>query len=218
MKTIDKLLSYDSLQEAENFTGKSYKEDTLTRTLGLHLLQKNTIEKEALLDSIDDTKFNETEEEYLRKVTDFGFETLVVLPFTNTHNVEERFYIMFHPEHSILLSWDTFTWEDDGSWAKVGKEVPKPDRNGGNIYFNWESKSPADRRQHSTDCREALKYNIDYLLESGSFLKVWGYQPFMWLLHYMDTNDPHYDYKAINAERIAMLPQDVQNIIKGDPK
>jgi hypothetical protein len=37
----------------------------------------------------------------------------------------------------------------------------------------------------------------------------------MWLLHYMDTKVKGYDYKAITADRIAMLPEDVRTAISG---
>jgi len=60
------------------------------------------------------------------------------------------------------------------------------------------------------DCREALKYNIEQLELNGSFVKPWVERPFLWLLHYMDTKVEGYRYEKINAERIAMLPEEVR--------
>jgi len=65
------------------------------------------------------------------------------------------------------------------------------------------------------DAREAIMFNIQRLLENGSFVKMWKEPPFLWLLHHSDNAN---NYQAINAERISMLPADVQKIINGLPK
>lgn len=126
MKTIkqqiENELKFDGLSEAEKLTGKSYKEDKLTEGLGFlnHIQHGNRMRN--LMMATDDTLFSETESEYYRKVVEFGFKTLVKIPFFSTSsNQEERFYIMFHYDYSILLCWDTF----------LGN------RNGGNFYYNW---------------------------------------------------------------------------------
>jgi hypothetical protein len=134
---IEEALKYDALSEAEKLTGKSYKEDEKTKAIGLlNFIQLNQ-RKNQLLSLTDDTMFDETESEYMRKVTDFGFKEVLLIPFINKEGIEERLHIMWHEEYSILLCWDTFTWKDDGSWAKAGEEVPPPSINGGNFYFNW---------------------------------------------------------------------------------
>jgi hypothetical protein len=48
---------------------------------------------------------------------------------------------------------------------------------------------------------------------TGEFLPQWVEQPLLWLLHYRDTDTPDYDYAAINAERIGLLPRWVQTMI-----
>lgn len=285
---IEKELNFDSLVKAEKLTGKSYKENDATGWLGMALQMEHSIKMNKLMDETNDTKFSETEEDYFKKVTDFGFKSLVILPFKNEHNIEERLHIMFHYDYSILLVWDTHTWGDDGSWAKAGKSVPPPSRNGGNFYYNWSpnksykgdvtstggyidngdnnnyysSMFNSDLTPHllpqelrdiqpkwtnqcfkvfesqlneweykvqsylvdnptiriwsgNHDCREALKFKINRLAENGTFVAKWKKQPFLWLLHYMDTKNEDYNYKVINEERIAMLPVDVQELIKG---
>jgi len=249
-------------------------------------------QKENMLSSVDDTCFSETEDEYFRKVTDFGFKSLLIEPFKNKHGIEERLHIMFHYDYSILLAWDTFTWEDDGSWAKSGKSVPPPSRNGGKFYYNWSPneifksdgclssggyinngdknhgfsclfnkdltphilpdylriKEPKWNFQENNwneyqklekqwsdeckeyvkennlisiwsgdhDCREALKHNINKMLENGTFIKKWKEQPFLWLLYYMDSETKNFDYKLINKTRISKLPIEVQELIRGN--
>lgn len=63
------------------------------------------------------------------------------------------------------------------------------------------------------DCREALRFNISQLKKHGTFIPSWVQAPFLWLLHYRDTKDEEYDYKALNKERIALLPLHVQAAI-----
>lgn len=63
------------------------------------------------------------------------------------------------------------------------------------------------------DAREAIRHNMERLEEFGKFVTPWTRQPFLYLLHYMDTKQDGYDYKAITAERIKMLPADVQSAI-----
>lgn len=285
-KEILEALNYDALSEAEKLTGKSYKECKITESIGFFDFILSNKRKEQLLSSVNDTTFHETEESYMKKVTDFGFKLVLTIPFMNDSNIEERFHIMFHDEYSILLKWDTHTWGDDGSWAKAGKEVPPPSRNGGSFFYNWSPNklglmctssggfiSNGDKGDYSClfnkdftphilpdelrkkrpildnnyedflekkkiwnkeveeylsknntvyiwsgdhDCREALKFNIERLLENGIFLKKWKKQPFLWLLHYMDSKTPGYNHEQITKDRIALLPEYIQEIIKGE--
>jgi len=122
---IKSVLKFDALSEAEKITGKSYKEDKETESLGFMMHIESSKIKNDMLSYMDDTCFSETESEYLRKVTEFGFELIKKISFKAKdwydEKVNEHFYIMFHDEYSILLTWDTF----------------RGDRNGGNFYYNW---------------------------------------------------------------------------------
>lgn len=277
-----KLLELDPLAEAEKLTGKSYKNDKETSNLGFLLQIQKSKETNKLLTELDDTLFSNTEKDYLRKMKGFGFDEVLKLPFVNEKGITERFYVLFHRNLGILLTFDTYTWGDDGSWAKAGEEVPHPGVNGGNFYYNWspnpkinrigltssggfmrrkadrfltmfdknfekeidqttlnivpeldwenstseersvrykEIQDALDKLGHRTvwsgnhDCREAVKLKITNMINKGVFLPKWKEQPFLWLLHYMDTKTKGYDYKKINEERIAMLPQYVRDAI-----
>lgn len=63
------------------------------------------------------------------------------------------------------------------------------------------------------DIREAFAYRLNRMKETGTFAKQWPQSDFLWLLHWMDTKAEGYDYKAITAERLAMLPEHVQKAI-----
>ena len=134
---FQKILNFDALSEAEKITGKSYKEDQDTSNLGMFLHMKMGEEKKRLLIGRSDTHFNMTEAESLQIFKMNGFKIVLQEPFINQDGIEERFYVLFDYENSILLSFDTFTWKDDGSWAKSGKTVPPPAFNGGHVYFNY---------------------------------------------------------------------------------
>lgn len=278
---IDEALNFDGLHEAEKVTGKSYKDDESTSALGFWATISNNERKRKLLSSLDDTVFSETEEEYLRKVTDFGFETVYKesffgMKFYHEDDVEERFYIMFHRKYSILLTWDTFRGHRNGgsfyyNWSpknnKVrghlssGHYIGRKDRHPLSTYFNqdltehvnpdfetivgvepkWNLNMPYNeyRELHDPwlkkfekyvednnlrsvwsghhDCREAIKHNINSLANDGDFLPVWKDTPFLWLINHGES-EKNVDYKEINKRKIALLPQDIQDIIKGDEK
>jgi len=216
---ISKALKFDALADAENVTGKSYKDDKVTESIGFINHISNAENKRELLQSVNDTTFSESEEDYLKKVTDFGFESLLIEHFTNSDGLKERLHIMFHYEYSILLCFDTFTMSKG-----------KSSRNGGNFYYNWIPNNKENRYDFTSsggfektdnglvwigghDCREAIKFNINRLNENGSLLKNWVKQPFLWLLHHGDTENEGYDYQEINNQRILKLPKKVQDII-----
>jgi hypothetical protein len=147
---VKKLIDTDPLLEAEKLTGKSYKNDKSTSMLGLAIQMEKSKKVNEILTSLDDTKFSNTEPDYIRKITDFGFESALVIPFINDKGVTERLHVFFHPRLSILLVFDTFTWDDDGSWAKAGKSVPPPSVNGGKFYYNWSPKQHLKNRGEFT--------------------------------------------------------------------
>lgn len=275
-KEIEQALKFDSLSEAEKVTGKSYKENQYTGMLGMLLQMEHSEIMKNLMDSTDDTNFSESESEYLRKVTDFGFKTLVKIPFFSTSSEqEENFYIMFHYDYSILLYWDTFNGNRNGgkfcyNWSFKNIEDKRDvTSSGGCIHHDKEKSYTAwfnedltphhlpeelrDKEPHwdlgnqkyedfkvldkefqnkieeyksdkdlyyiwcgDHDCREALKFNINRMVENGTFLKKWKKKPFMWLLHHMDSKQEGYSYEEINEQRIKMLPEDVQELIKGE--
>lgn len=225
---LKKSLRFDSLSEAEKITGKSYKEDESTVRLGMALMLENNKIKNALLEESGDTKFTNSVEDYLSIAKSIGFEVVLIEPFTSKDGIEENLYILWNKELGILLKFDSFTFGDDGSWAKAGKEVPPPGVNGGNFYYNIKLKPYKERESRCTsgggfyndgndytdiwigshDCREGLKHHINLLKENGEFLPNWVERPFLWLLNYCDTKG-EYDYNAINQERITKLPQHV---------
>jgi len=216
-KTIlRELLKYDALAEAEKISGKSYKEDDGVSFLAMALMRENNETKGELLDLNDDTKLNNKLDKYLRITKEEGFEIVLKEDFVY-EGQSDALYVLWNDEDGILLKFDTY-WSDDV--------------NGGSFYYNWipneldnsswrgtitESGGFADKRGEvwagHHDCREALRLHLHGLREKGTFVKPWVKNQFLWLLHYADTKDKNYNYHAINAQRIAKLPENVQKCI-----
>jgi hypothetical protein len=72
-----------------------------------------------------------------------------------------------------------------------------------NIGYLWQG-------QH--DCREALRFNINQLVEHGKFLPwVEGPSMFLWLLNYSEEKSEN--YKEINLNKIRQFPSKVKELI-----
>lgn len=227
---LDELLNFDSLKEAEKISGKSYKKDVDTGKLGLGLMWANSEIKNVLLDKLGDSKFSNDAESYLEIVQSIGFEIVLQESFQRD-DIVDQFYILWNDEYSILMKFDTFTWGDDGSWAKAGKEVPPPSVSSSTIYYNWKPTdweksfhltSSGGMRKDENDEKvwvgdnsgvEAIKHKVSGLVDNGTFLKKWIERPFLWLLNSADSDVEGYDYDAINEERIAKLPKHVRDAI-----
>ncbi len=148
-ETIESLQNIDPLADAEKIVGESYKTNEEAGILGMFLQMEKSKKIDELMDITDDTKFRETTSEYLRKVMLFGFEIVYKEDFISD-NTPEEFYILWHKEYSILLSFDTFNGF----------------RNSGNFYYNWSGKNKVDAGSLlSTGHYYSLYMNLDDMKE-----------------------------------------------------
>jgi len=218
-------LKYDAIADTEKELGISYKDPIVGDAVTFASMAKmweSSARKNEILKERRDTLFSNELDYYLEVIEENGFEKVLVLPFDIDDGRKEKFFIYWHPD-GLLLRFDTYN---------------STIVNGGNVYYNWEttnkdhewdilsSHGPIEHRgdedgdfywcvSGNHDCREALIHNMTRLRENGNFLKVWRKQSFIWLLHYGDTKIDNYDHESITAERIAMLPQHVQDAIRG---
>jgi hypothetical protein len=125
-KKILELQKFDGLHEAEQVTGKSYKEDKGTESLGFLLhIEKGAAMRE-MLSQVGDTQFSNKVNDYLRITSGFGFEVAYQESFKDLErNKEESLYVLFNKELGIILCFDTY-----------GENV-----NGGDVYYNWSPNS-----------------------------------------------------------------------------
>lgn len=220
--TTRDLLNFDPLDYAERLTGESCHTEA-TGMLGMALAMNHNRIKNEHLKTLGDTTYGDKLDRYTQIITEMGFEQVLDLPFTgksyNGDDPREEHYFIYAHRDGLLLSFDTFG----------GNSV-----NGGKVCYCWKPSGPANQTYGLTssgcfrnydspdrywagdhDCREALQYKLNALRENGTFLQKWpaDHNIFLWLLHYMDTKVDGYDYKAITAERLAMLPDWVQEMI-----
>ena len=213
---LGEMLRFDPLHEAEKLTGESYKQSDVTSSLGLLMSIEHNKKLREALESQDDTVLLNQLDNYVRIITEEGFESVLTIPFIGNNKADESLNIYWHRD-GILLVFDTYDTD------RV---------NGGKYLYNWVPDDWSTRCRYTSsgglethegqdvwcgshDCREALRHNIRQLRDNGEFLSTWIRQPFIWLLHYMDTKEEGYDYEEINQQRIAMLPQYVQDAISG---
>lgn len=209
---IEQALSYDALSEAGRITGNSYKEDDATVWLGMALMQEQRKVKNELLSANRDTNsWGQTLAEWMAVVEDMGFRLILTDDIPGTG---DKFRI----------------WWRDGVLLKADSYSGDTTVNIGSAHFNYHGPRNAMHRCSSSwacdkdgvavwdgsrDAREGLRFALDRMADAGTFLPKWEKQGFLWLLHYKDTKDKDYDYTAITAERIARLPVDVQDAIRG---
>lgn len=224
MNDTDQILNVDPFQQAENISGHSYKDCEQTALLGILLTMQNSQNKNQHLMKLDDTTFNNDLDRYLRIVNELGFEKVLELPFVAERHFKDEpprnecMFMFAHRELGIILKFDTY------DSVRV---------NGGNFYYCWVATDVKERSRCTSsgsyrpqddgtmywaghhDCREALRHNINKLKSKGTFLPKWpaDHDIFIWFLHHGDTQQEGYCYKEINAERIAMLPEWVREII-----
>ncbi len=235
-ESLDDMLQFDPLQVAEQITGESYKTSEYTTGWGMMLMMANGQNKDRALKERDDTCFTETIENYLRIIEKIGFKRVLAMDFVVQDDYEkeprnEKFFVYWHDD-GLLLATDTFrgnrnaakvwyNWLPKNGWKNVPYRVTS---SGGwnfadGLPSNWSQENPHaddDREMYwrgDHDAREAICHNLAALREHGSFMRPWKESPFLWLLHHGDTRDKDYDYKKINAERMAMLPDYVRECV-----
>jgi len=223
----EKLLNFDALAEAEKATGKSYKDDEETSSLGFDLHLAASTAKRRMLAEACDTYHGQPLEEYLEVVRSLGFIEAVRQPFVNYQDETktETYFIFWHPTDGILLSFDTYHCNHV---------------NGGHFYYNWiPDKTHKDwftcvssgwgndingRYVWSGDhdCREALKYHICQMRDHGKFLVPWESYHMVWLGHFTERNSKsdalfskeYADWSTdLNMSYIRRLPKDAQDCI-----
>jgi hypothetical protein len=214
---VEQVLNFDPLASAEEMTGESYKTCKLTEAIGVLSHFDHNQRKRELLKSIGDTYFSMTWDELKALLPNLGFQILAIEEFPGDDNHTEEMIFAWDPVRSALLTAHSY-------WGR--KSV-----NTGTVYFCWKptdrndwalnrcSSSPLEvngeyvGRSYGYDIREGLKHFLETADRKGTFFKKWPGKPWLWLLNFSDTRDKNYNYDAINARRISMLPKEVQELI-----
>jgi len=214
------LLSVDPLAEAEKITGKSYKVDDLTMSLGMLSHINNTQEKKKALKASGDTFYSSPWKYTEEIIEDLGFEQILVRPFL----VEDT----YAEDKKNRLEYQVFYWRKDGILMVAetyGGE--NGSTNSINLYYNVEFLSAKDAfsiassghlHRESYDegrfiwighhqIQEGLRYKLAALEQSGMFLPVWLEDPFLYLQHYGKKGN------VSVVETLSQFPQEVQDAL-----
>lgn len=213
-KELDDLLKFDGLQQAENLTGKSYKEDDTTNALGFMLAMHNNAAKVEALKSRGDTHFGRDMAWMREFLPSQGFELI------HKHDFMSR---QSYGDTQSYAECVEFYWHPEGILFKL-ESYCETSMNTCNAYFNWKSHDPRNAYFPGAsgglnngvmvghiDGREGFAYFLENARQKGEFVAKWVERPFLWLLTYDDPKTDGYDYNAINAARIAAFPQHVQD-------
>lgn len=167
--TAEELMNFDGLAEAEKITGKSYKTDKDTESLGMLLVIKAGEEKRKKLAEAKDTNYNTTIEEFDEMLTQEGFEKIYEKEFSEEeeyryhadendreseilsipYDRKSRLYVYWHPELFILLYGTTYP-----RYERQGDEIVRTGEtiNSGNMRYTVKLKDDVER----SDIRNAI--------------------------------------------------------------
>lgn len=205
--TIKEHLEFDALHVAGQMTGKSYKDDSETESLGIGLLIAANRNREQVLRKSGDTYMGMAFAEFLRVAEAEGFAILSQERIEGA-DYPDTFAILWKASEGLLMRAESYWGGESTSSASV--------------YFNLETDGFPARGSGGLcdgafigdfDCREGLRYTLAEMRNQGRFLPRWRRRPFLWLLNYAESRTNQQDYRAINEQRIALLPEDVRRAI-----
>lgn len=215
-ENLDRLMKRDPLIEAEQATGKSYKEDQGTLLLGMLNSRELERQKREALSERRDTYYDLPFTEHLVIAKELGFEQIFTEQFRGRYGTE-TFAVLWRDD-GVLMRADSFLW-GDGKPARV---------NHADIYFNHRAHDEKWWCQGSgsyvedpqgelvgvrhQDVREGLRRALGDLEEHGEFVSPWIKRPFLWLMNYTQKPEGK-GYEAVNEAVIAQFPAHVHAAI-----
>lgn len=225
-ETTKDFLNFDPIATAEALIGKRHEDwDVETdgmAALGIAMLADESKRKH--LESIGDTHFGITWNDFIEIAKAYGFKCGFCQKFTGTSwsdekGIEEEEIIFFHEEKGLILHAESFNGKSVNS-AKVYGEVKL---NGDKIEEDqWNALNGCSHGGNgngtmyfNVDVREGFRFHLDAVSEAFEFSKSWSKVPFLWFLNYMDTKKKNYNYEKINKTKIASCTPEVRKIIFG---
>lgn len=207
MSAMDDLLRFDPLDAAQKITGESYKTHDETMRLGLGLAMVHNERKAETLRQARDSHYGMTFADFRALLSELGFEEVLVETFQG-RECPETFVIAWCPE-GILAVCESYSGVRLNT-ANVLYNYRHPDGYPGGLTSSGHMRDDLWIGDH--DAREGVRHNLAALRAAGEFVTPWQERPWLWLLTYTDTKG-EYDDDAINAARVARLPQRVRDAI-----
>lgn len=217
-----KHLDFDPLLEAEKITGKSYKEDEDTNSLGVALHILHNQDKQRRLSETLDTYYNQGETHFFSIVKELGFEKVYSEKFRGQYNEDEISAWVL--KEGVLLIAETFGWNPDEerhiNKASIYYNIKPIDNDVSGLHRNLSSGGFYGKTEDlfwsgNHDVREALRYKLGKLRKHGKFITPWKKQPFIGFVpyncekSYEGISSLGWYTEAANA-RLAALPDHVK--------
>jgi len=230
-KLLKSALNFDALDVAQLLTGKSYKDDEATGSLGMLLQMSNSELLKEKLSKLDDIHFGSLYEDHLRISKDLGFEIIYDEIFHgegyDNQPIDEQYHILWHPQYGILCSSESYQNKklNSSKWLFAFKPYSYMVdsfyglRLGGSWFCTDNNFKNATIYMANWDAREAVRVQMNSLLNHGSFVLPWPEPQMLQLNTYMDWKKCEgYDYTEANIKRIDRfnkLPVEIQISVGG---
>ncbi len=222
------MLRFDPLDTAEKVTGKSYKVDKATESLGMGLHFLHIREKRQALQEAEDVHYDSSVSWYQTVATKLGFLVAHEDSFKcKSSGQEETKYVCYREKGGVLLVWDTYNGHV----------------NDASFYYNWEPNRETQPYEYTSSGQwvniegedkpriwagnhhgvEALKFNLLRLEQAGKFITPMLADPMLpWLTNREERNFSkeqdwskqfkHFD--ILTTEKLKGMPQVIRDIYK----
>lgn len=237
---IDRLLKMDPLLDAEKITGKSYKEDDSTASLGMimQVAKASQVQDEMLIR--DDTFYNMTFDYALNIIADLGFEEVYTQSKPDNRYSQDRLPVVYKIfwRGGVLLSIESYSWETKeelkvnkldffGNWipdsAKTSQWSPVSGSGGFRRRtpgFDGEIEGDPWMLVMRWDGRTALRHNLARIEAEGTFQDHWVSAQGLYLHSFVEepVRDPsNYDASWLSEStdaKITLLPTKLRAMIQ----
>lgn len=181
-------------------------------------------------ESIGDTHFGTTWQDFIEIVRAYGFKCGFCQKFTGTgpsdqectEDTEEEEIIFFHEEKGLILYAESLSNGKFVNDATVYGEVKIDEtltRKQMDALSPLSGCSCSDNgngtMSFDVNVQTNFRFHLDAIFEAFEFSKTWTKVPFMWFLNHMDTKKKKYNYKEISQQKIKASTPEVQKIIFG---
>jgi hypothetical protein len=218
-KITEKVLMHDTIAESEKILGRDhhsqFDDKDMQFVIWKAALDNQT--KKDYLQSIGDTHFGMTWDEFKNMLVNYGFINGLTYKFDYKKRKEEAI-IYYQPIKGMIVfatSWDNKSVNSGNLYAEI-KANSKEDRE---TIWRWlstggciDSENMIYETQH--DVREGLFSKLNELETAGTFLNRWTNQKrFLWFVDYAESKKKGYDNTIITQQKINKLPKEARAIM-----
>jgi hypothetical protein len=217
--SFQEMLNLDPLLLAEKITGKSYKDDKETSSLGLllHIAKGEQVRDEMTLR--DDTFYSSPFDDAYRIYGELGFEPVLAETFEESDGRIEKFVIFWRD--GALATLESYTDYQGAvkvnssdlyaNWLPANKEAWKYTHSGGYSRKTpgYDDDLPEDPWVWAGhwDLRIGMRNTMDQLDNSGTFVAPWVGDPLMHLENRVATKQTEFeDWHDATLRRLGLLP------------